>query len=234
MHILTYLTSNKCVELHERQLLEVDMELLIDTYMAEIAAVSTIAIFMAMLPGADFVLVTRTSISNGRLSGLYMSLGMALSVCIHASYSIAGLAVVIANSAWLFLAIKYLGSAYLIYLVWQLLTTPKIVKKEQSVQTTQMSAFKAMRTGFTCNILNPKTSIFFLSIFTQVVSVETPLVMQVSYGLIVVLAHFVWYCGVTLLLSHPNILPRFNQHKQKIDKLAGFILMIIAIKLTFS
>ena len=207
------------------------MELLINTYMAEIIAVSTIAIFMAMLPGADFVMVTRTSISNGRLAGLYMSLGMSLSVCIHASYSIAGLAVVITNSAWLFSAIKYLGAAYLIYLAWQLLTTRETVNKDQSNSTTQMSPFIALRMGFTCNILNPKTSIFFLSIFTQVVSVDTPLLMQASYGLIIILAHFIWYSGVTLLLSHPNILPRFNRKKQKIDKIAGFVLMIIAINL---
>ena len=207
------------------------MELLINTYMAEIITVSTIAIFMAMLPGADFVMVTRTSISNGRLAGLYMSLGMSLSVCIHASYSIAGLAVVIANSAWLFSAIKYLGAAYLIYLAWQLLTTRETVNKDQSNSTTQMSPFIALRMGFTCNILNPKTSIFFLSIFTQVVSVDTPLLMQASYGLIIILAHFIWYSGVTLLLSHPNILPRFNRQRQKIDKIAGFVLMIIAINL---
>jgi RhtB (resistance to homoserine/threonine) family protein len=207
------------------------MELLINTYMAEIIAVSTIAIFMAMLPGADFVMVTRTSISNGRLAGLYMSLGMSLSVCIHASYSIAGLAVVIANSAWLFSAIKYLGAAYLIYLAWQLLTTRETVNKDQSNSTTQMSPFIALRMGFTCNILNPKTSIFFLSIFTQVVSVDTPLLMQASYGLIIILAHFIWYSGVTLLLSHPNILPRVNRQKQKINKIAGFVLMIIALNL---
>jgi len=207
------------------------MELLINTYMAEIIAVSTIAVFMAMLPGADFVMVTRTSISNGRLAGLYMSLGMSLSVCIHASYSIAGLAVVIANSAWLFSAIKYLGAAYLIYLAWQLLTTCEAVNKDQNNSTTQMSPFIALRMGFTCNILNPKTSIFFLSIFTQVVSVDTPLIMQASYGLIIILAHFIWYSGVSLLLSHPNILPRFNRQKQKIDKIAGVVLMIIAINL---
>jgi len=207
------------------------MELLISSYMAEIITVSTIAVFMAMLPGADFVMVTRTSISNGRLAGLYLSLGMSLSVCIHASYSIAGLAVVIANSAWLFLAIKYLGTAYLIYLAWQLLTTRETVNKDQSNSMTQMSPFIALRKGFTCNILNPKTSIFFLSIFTQVVSVNTPLIMQASYGLIIILAHFIWYSGVTLLLSHPNILPRFNRQKQKIDKVAGVVLMIIAINL---
>jgi RhtB (resistance to homoserine/threonine) family protein len=207
------------------------MELLINTYMAEIIAVSTIAIFMAMLPGADFVMVTRTSIYNGRLAGLYMSLGMCLSVCIHASYSIAGLAVVIANSPWLFSAIKYLGAAYLIYIAWQLLTTRELLNKEQSNSTTQMSPFIALRMGFTCNILNPKTSIFFLSIFTQVVSVDTPLIMQISYGLIIILAHFIWYSGVALLLSHPSIMPVFSRHKQKIDKVAGFVLMIIAIKL---
>ncbi|AZQ83386.1 LysE family translocator [Colwellia sp. Arc7-635] len=208
------------------------MELLINTYMAEIIAVSTIAIFMAMLPGADFVMVTRTSIYNGRLAGLYMSLGMCLSVCIHASYSIAGLAVVIANSSWLFSAIKYLGAAYLIYIAWQLLTTREILNKDQSNLTTQMSPFMALRLGFTCNILNPKTSIFFLSIFTQVVSVDTPLIMQISYGLIIMLAHFIWYSSVSLLLSHPSLIPRFNRQKQKIDKVAGVILMIIAIKLT--
>jgi RhtB (resistance to homoserine/threonine) family protein len=208
------------------------MELLINTYMAEIIAVSTIAIFMAMLPGADFVMVTRTSIYNGRFAGLYMSLGMCLSVCIHASYSIAGLAVVIANSPWLFSAIKYLGAAYLIYIAWQLLTTSESLNKDQGNPTTQMSPFVALRLGFTCNILNPKTSIFFLSIFTQVVSIDTPLIMQVSYGLIIVLAHFIWYSGVALLLSHPSILPRFNRQKQKVDKVAGFVLMLIAIKLS--
>jgi RhtB (resistance to homoserine/threonine) family protein len=207
------------------------MELLINTYMAEIITVSTIAILMAMLPGADFIMVSRTSISNGRLAGLYMSLGMSLSVCIHASYSIAGLAIIIANSTWLFSAIKYLGAAYLIYLAWQLLTTHKITNNTQSSSTAQMSAFTALRTGFICNILNPKTAVFFLSIFTQVVSVDTPLIMQASYGVIIILAHFIWYTGVTFLLSHPRVLPYFNQHKQKIDIVAGFVLMLIAIKL---
>lgn len=208
------------------------VELLINTYIAEIIAVSTIAIFMAVLPGADFVMVTRTSIYNGRLAGLYMSLGMCLSVCIHASYSIAGLAVVIANSAWLFSTIKYLGAAYLIYITWQLLTTRESLNSDQNALMTEMSPFIALRLGFTCNILNPKTSIFFLSIFTQVVSVDTPLIMQISYGLRIMLAHFIRYSGIALLLSHPKILPRFNRQKQKIDKVAGLVLMLIAIKLS--
>jgi threonine/homoserine/homoserine lactone efflux protein len=116
----------------------------------------------------------------------------------------------------------------------QLLTSRDILDKGQDSATTHMSPFNALRAGFTCNILNPKTSIFFLSIFTQVVSIDTPLIIQASYGLIIILAHFIWYSGVTLLLSHPSILPYFNKHKQKIDKIAGFVLMIIAIKLALA
>tara|TARA_R110001583_G_scaffold10698_8_gene49185 strand:- start:16295 stop:16936 length:642 start_codon:yes stop_codon:yes gene_type:complete len=208
------------------------MESLISTYLTEIIAVTSVAIFMAVLPGADFVIVTRTSIRNGRLAGLYTTLGICLSICIHASYSIAGLAVIIANSTWLFFAIKYLGAAYLIYVAWQLLTTRELLSDEQGNQTRFMPALAALRLGFTCNILNPKAPLFFMSIFTQVVSLNTPLSMQVTYGLIIMLAHLIWFSSVTLLLSHPSLLPRFNHHKLKIDKLAGLMLMIFAIKLT--
>ncbi len=208
------------------------MELLINTFMAEIIAVSTVAAFMAVIPGADFVMVTRTSIRNGRLAGLCTTLGVCLSVCVHASYSIAGLAVVIANSSWLFSVIKYAGAAYLMYIAWQLLTTRELLKSNQQVEKESFSGFAALRLGFISNILNPKAPIFFVSIFTQVVALDTPLIMQISYGVIIVLAHFLWFSSVALLLSHPSLLPRFNQHKQKVDKLAGFILMLFAIKLS--
>ncbi len=209
------------------------MELLINTFMAEIIAVSTIAVLMAVIPGADFVMVTRTSIRNGRLAGLYTTFGVCLSICIHAGYSIAGLAVVIANSVWLFSLIKYLGAAYLIYIAWQLLTTRELLNSGQNIEATSISRFTALRLGFSCNILNPKAPIFFISIFTQVVSLETPFIMQISYGLIIMLAHLIWFASVALLLSHPSLLPRFNKHKQKIDKGAGIMLILFAVKLSF-
>ncbi|MFT6139108.1 MAG: RhtB (resistance to homoserine/threonine) family protein [Psychromonas sp.] len=208
------------------------MELLINTFMAEIIAVTSIAVLMAVIPGADFVMVTRTSIRNGRLAGLYTTLGVCLSICIHASYSIAGLAVVIANSVWLFSLIKYCGTAYLIYIAWQLLTTRELLSTQQANESLKIFNLAALRLGFMSNILNPKAPIFFVSIFTQVISLETPLVMQISYGLIIVFAHLIWFGCVTLLISHPNLLPRFNKHKLKIDMVAGIMLILFAIKLS--
>ena len=208
------------------------MESLIATFISEIIAVTAIATLMAVIPGADFVMVTRTSIRNGRWAGLYTTFGICLSICIHATYSIAGLAVVIANSAWLFSIIKYLGAAYLVYIAYNLLTTRELLANDQQVGTEFITDFAALRLGFLSNILNPKAPIFFISIFTQVVSLETPLIMQISYGLIIAIAHLIWFGSVALLLSHPSLLPRFNKHKQKIDKVAGIMLILFSVKLS--
>jgi len=208
------------------------MESLINTFMAELIAVSAIAALMAVIPGADFVMVTRTSIRNGRWAGLYTTFGVCISICIHATYSIAGLAVVIANSVWVFSMIKYLGAAYLVYIAWQLLTARELLTNNQPIENDKLSRFSALSLGFMSNILNPKAPIFFISIFTQVVSLDTPLVMQISYGLIIAMAHLIWFSSVALLLSHPSLLPRFNKHKKKIDIVAGIILILFSIKLT--
>jgi len=209
------------------------MELLTNLFTAEFIAVVSIATLMAVIPGADFVLVTRSSIRNGRLAGLYITLGICLSICLHASYSIAGLAVVIAKSAWLFSLIKYCGAAYLIYIAWQLLTSRALLENNQQLESERISNGAALRLGLVCNLLNPKAPLFFISIFTQVVSLDTPISMQIIYGLIIVLAHLIWFGCVALLLSHPSLLPRFNKHKQKIDIAAGIMLMLFAVKLSF-
>jgi len=193
-------------------------------YYTELIAVTSIAVFMALLPGVDFVMVTRTSIREGRFAGFYTTLGICLSICMHATYTLAGLAVIIANSVWIFTMIQYLGAAYLTYMGWQLL------KNNQKISTS-VTSLSALRSGFMTNMLNPKAPLFFLSIFTQVVAIDTPFSIQIIYASIIVFAHFIWFSAVTLLLSHPSLLPRFNRYKHTIDKLAGIVLVAFAIKI---
>ena len=100
-------------------LLGILMNLELLPYISELITVGLVATFMAISPGADFLMVTRNSIFHGRLAGLYSSLGVSLAIWVHVAYSIAGLAIIIANSILLFSIIKYLGAAYLIYIGWK-------------------------------------------------------------------------------------------------------------------
>ena len=189
------------------------MEFDILPYLNTIITVSVISIFMAISPGADFAMVIRNSIFHSREKGLYSSFGIALAIWIHVTYSIAGLAIIISQSIVLFSIIKYLGAGYLIYIGWKTFTSSSNKNQEIIDDHKIISNFEAFKIGFITNALNPKTTIFFLSIFTQVVSVETPLYMQVIYGAIISLAHLVWFVTVAILLTQPIILQKFNSYK---------------------
>lgn len=132
-------------------------------YLPQLMSVSVIAVFMAISPGADFVMISRNSIFFSRRAGLFSSLGVSMAIWIHVAYSIAGLAVIISKSVILFSVIKYLGAAYLIYIGWQ--TFKSNSNLDIGTAEGSMGDFKAFKVGFVTNALNPKTPIFFSEYF---------------------------------------------------------------------
>lgn len=203
-------------------------------YLEEILTISLIAIFMAISPGADFVMVTRNSIFYSRKAGLYSALGISAAIWVHVAYSIAGIAVIISNSLVLFSLIKYLGAAYLIYIGYKTFTSKSLPDANEKKSNQDLSAYKAFKIGFITNVLNPKTTIFFLSIFTQLVTVDTSIVMQLVYGLIICLAHLLWFVTVSYLFSHPVLLKKFNNHKKAIERTVGSILVLFGLKVAIT
>lgn len=206
------------------------MEIELASYLPELISVSVIAIFMVISPGADFVMVTRNSIFYSRSAGLYSALGISLAIWIHVAYSIAGLAVIISNSILLFSIIKYLGAAYLIYIGWKTFQSHSKLEISEKNKNTNLSGVSAFKVGFITNALNPKTTIFFLSIFTQVVNPDTPIMLQILYGAIISFAHLLWFSAVAIFLTQPIFLKRFNEYKDKIEKVVGVMLMGFGLK----
>lgn len=199
-------------------------------YLPELISVSLIAAFMAVSPGADFVMVTRNSLFHGRACGLYSALGVGLAIWLHVAYSIAGLALVISKSIVLFSIIKYLGAAYLIYIGYKTFTAKSSLNLDEGPVESQLSALGALKQGFITNALNPKTTLFFLSIFTQVVNPDTPVEIQLLYGLIISLAHMLWFGAVSVFFSHPSLVRKFSEHKRKIERLVGSVLVAFGVK----
>jgi RhtB (resistance to homoserine/threonine) family protein len=189
---------------------------------------------MAISPGADFLMVTRNSVFYGRLAGLYSSLGVSLAIWFHVAYSIAGLAIIISNSILLFSVIKYLGAAYLIYIGWKTFNSKSTPDLMSDVEDKSLSNFSAFKTGFITNVLNPKTTIFFLSIFTQVVDPKTPLLMQMLYGAIISLAHLIWFSSVSIFLSQPALLEKFQTYRNTIEKILGCVLIGFGLRVALS
>lgn len=194
------------------------------------------AMFIALLsPGPDFAMIVKQSITYGKRSSIFTSIGIGLGISVHIIYSILGIGLIISKSIILFNIIKYLGAAYLIYLGIQSLKSKgiKLDNKDKSTNK-EISDLKSFTSGFLCNALNPKATLFFLSMFTVVININTPLYIQSLYGLFCILATTVWFTFVSLILSHSKVRNFFSKFGVWFDRTVGFVLIGLGLKVAFS
>lgn len=188
--------------------------------MNEMLAVMTITVLAVISPGPDFAMVTRNSWLHGRRAGLWAAVGIAAGVQVHVAYTLVGVGLLIASAPWLFTAIKLIGAAYLIYIGWGTLRDRSLVAGvpaeagqggNSCVASGETSrpvdvpsgpaAWQALRTGFFTNALNPKTTLFVVSTFTQVVHPGTGWHVGLAYGAFMSFAHWAWFSLVALGFS---------------------------------
>ena len=197
----------------------------------EIIAITSVALMMAISPGADFVLVTRNSLTYSRNTGLYTTLGITLGTWVHIMYCIAGLAIIINTSPILFSIIKYLGACYLIFIGYLSITPKSIDDYEQHENTRIIKPIKALMSGFISNALNPKTTLFFLGIFSQFVTIDTPIIIQLVYGSIISLAHLLWFSILSCFLTQRKFIHKVKKYQTVINRFMGITLIALGIKL---
>nr|WP_178124809.1 LysE family transporter [Pseudomonas sp. Fl4BN1] len=187
--------------------------------------VITITVLAVLSPGADFALVTRNSLMLSRRHGVLTALGIGLGVMLHIGYSLLGVGVLLQQSALWFSGLKMAGAIYLVYLGIKLLRSPAQGSGEVRPSGGEMSSWAALRSGFLTNALNPKTMIFILSLFMQVIQPGTGLAVQIGYGAIIVLAHVLWFVMVARFFSAPAIASRLMSYRRRIDQLFGAVLV---------
>ena len=193
--------------------------------------ITSIHILAAASPGPDFVLVSQQTLANGKKAGLMCSIGISLGLSIHIVYSAFGLATVIANSSSALWVIKILGGGYLLYLGIKGLRSRPIKNKEViASKVTSYSAKKSIGIGFLCNALNPKAPIYFVSLFTVVLSPDMPIYQIVIYSVWMMVIQLAWFSTVVGLLSRPAINNRFKKCGHWIDRVLGGAMIALGIK----
>ena len=200
---------------------------------AEILAVATITILAVISPGPDFAMVTRNSYPYGRRTGLLCALGIGLGVQVHVAYTVFGVSLLIAHAHQLLTVIKLLGAAYLIWIGLQTLRNRTALSVDTSAAPA-MSGAASLRMGFLTNALNPKTTLFVVSTYTQVVNVHTPLPMQFGYGLFMSITHWVWFSIVAWCFGSATLRAAMLRRQRLLDKLIGSTLCGLGVALGVS
>ncbi|WP_369258608.1 LysE family translocator [Streptomyces sp. R35] len=201
--------------------------------MTEILAVAVITVLAVIAPGADFAMVVRNSYLYGRRTGLFAATGVAAGVLVHVTYTMLGVGLLIASSTALFTMIKLIGAAYLVFIGVRTFRTRGEVEVDLENKTA-LTPLAALRTGFLTNVLNPKTTLFVVSTFAQVVSPGTPVYQQVGYGLFMSFAHLLWFGVVAVFFSHDRMRTLMLRGQKVLNKVIGSVLAGLGVSLAFA
>jgi len=204
-------------------------------YWTEFLTVALVHLLAVASPGPAFAIVLRESVSNGRHAGIWTALGVGSGILLHVGYCLLGIGLIVSQSIVLFNLLKWLAAAYLIYIgIRALQARPADPASAELAPLATRSPRAAFARGFVTNGLNPKATLFFLSLFTLVISPQTPLLVQAGYGLYLALATAVWFCAVALLFSQARVRRGFVRLGHWFDRLMGAVLVGLGIKVAFS
>jgi threonine/homoserine/homoserine lactone efflux protein len=126
-----------------------------------------VVLLLFLIPGPAVFLTISQTIKGGKKNGIVTGLGIAVGDLLHTCASVLGLSAILMTSALAFEIVKYLGAAYLIYL-----GISAIIEKSKKVEEPIRKNVKtnvSFHQALLIELLNPKTSLFFLAFLPQFV-----------------------------------------------------------------
>ncbi|MGF1679804.1 LysE family translocator [Photobacterium minamisatsumaniensis] len=188
----------------------------------ELLSLAIFGILIVISPGADFVVVLKNSLNQGRKAGVWTAIGISLAICVHISYSLLGISYLISQNAALFASIKYAGAAYLIFIGIKGLISDSAEVELSAGELNKVTAPQFLIQGFLCNVLNPKTMLFFLSIFSQLISPDMDEnSTALLYGGYMIIVHALWFSLVAILFTSKALQSPLIRMKKRLNQVCG-------------
>ena len=201
---------------------------------SNVALFFTASWMLIITPGPDMIYVITRGISQGRKAGMISAVGVTLGILVHTIFAAFGLAIILRTSALAFLAVKFAGAGYLIFL------GVKTLKDSSDFELSRDKPKDGFRKifvqGILSNVLNPKIALFFLAFLPQFVNPGhgSASIQMVYLGLTFALFGIVFLVllgyfsgGIGLWLSNKQTFT------EKIRWFTGSILIALGLRLAF-
>jgi RhtB (resistance to homoserine/threonine) family protein len=192
-----------------------------------------VVLLLFLIPGPAVFLTISQTIKGGKKNGIVTGLGIAVGDLLHTCASVLGLSAILMTSALAFEIVKYLGAAYLIYL-----GISAIIEKSKKVEEPIRKNVKtnvSFHQALLIELLNPKTSLFFLAFLPQFVqSNSTPVTIQLLLlGLTFVLMSIIYTTLLVFLTSTlgNKLIIKSTQSTKWFEKVVGIVYIGLGLKL---
>ncbi len=186
----------------------------------------------AISPGPSFVFVARTAIALSRGDGIAAALGMGVGGVVLGGFALLGLFVVLAQIAWLDIALRLLGGLYLLYLairLWRGAGQTIVVAANSQGRATGLA--RSFWLSLATQLSNPKAVVIYGGIFAALLPPAPPLWLSALLPVVILLVEVGWYVIVACAFSAERPRAAYLRSKTWIDRCAGAVLGLLGIRL---
>ncbi|MCG9737480.1 LysE family translocator [Shewanella insulae] len=185
-------------------------------------------------PGPDFALVVRLAAQEERNTAVAAALGLAVAITLHTLLSLTGVSLIIKGSPGLFMAVQLIGASYLGWMGigairaaiahWrdvQHLSTEKVAERG-------IGSAQGFMQGISTNLLNPKALVFFITLFSTLITPDVTLSTKVAATAMMFALSLGWFSLIALVLSHPRMQLKMKRATPSINLLTGLLFIFVA------
>ncbi|MEO3828030.1 LysE family translocator [Actinomadura sp. B10D3] len=201
-----------------------------------VLAFALAAMIVNVMPGLDTLLVLRTSIVQGRRSGLAAALGILTGCGVWGLATAVGLTALLTASQVAYDVVRVCGAAYLVWLGTTALWRARRksgggAAPEPAVAATGFAAFRA---GVGTNLLNPKAGVFYMSLVPQFMPHGAPVfgttILFTAIDLVELAVWFWLVSGAAAALGDRLRRPSFRRRMEQVSGVAfiGFAANLLA------
>ena len=194
--------------------------------------------FVAQLsPGPDILLIAKSAASTTRLNALKVIAGISVGIVVWVVLTLVGFTVLIDQFPWIQQISMLVGAVFLAKMGWAMLKGGLTsLEHKQAVQSEEQVVEKSKNyflLGLLTNLANPKTLIYFSSVFSLALSSSASDYLKAQLAIIIPIQTFVTFALLMLLISQPKIKLLYQKSGSYIDVISGGLFLMFAFWLCY-
>ncbi|MPY26605.1 LysE family translocator [Shewanella psychropiezotolerans] len=187
-------------------------------------------------PGPDFALVVKMASQESRATAIASAVGISVAILLHSLLSVTGVSLLIKSSDLLFVAVQLIGASYLGWMgIGAIRGTLSQWRDKASSQDLDnashlgLSIKQGFFQGLYTNLLNPKAMVFFITLFSAMITPDINVITKVSAVFIMLILSLIWFIFIALVLSKPLIQLKVKRASPIINLVTGILFISVAI-----
>ena len=201
-------------------------------YLLSLASLFAVSLATAAVPGPNNFMLMRLGMRRGRAAAMAAGLGTVLGVAVWCAAAALGLAAVLAAAPWLYKTLRIGGGLYLLWFAFALWSSKAETPSEDAEPARGVAG--AFWQGFAVCLTNPKSVLFFASIFSAYVGPASPAWVHGAAVAVVMVTCLGWQTGMAWLFSARRAAAAYGRAQRPLDRLAALLMAAFGVSLIFA